>query len=307
MSAVSRFLAWSLPLALLGGCVTRSADVPAAPADASQYAAWSCDALHDEIDRVRQHAALVAYDVDARAGNNIVALGLGVTVFWPALLAMRPDGMDAQALALLKGQDEALRAALASRNCPPASEYLTAARAAALPIALGERLVYEERAASGGAARVLGLRVVALRRDGIEFAPDLAGVALPLRWRQDVWGNLPSLPEKSGWVAWRRLLRPDLALGDVLSGDIVGGDEGGVGRVRGQVIALGVQTALGRPFDAAVIELFGDVPYGNIGTRLGGVMVVDRKSGVLLRLELRSGNPEFALRRTLMRIEPAPP
>jgi hypothetical protein len=35
-------------------------------------------------------------------------------------------------------------------------------------------------------------------------------------------------------------------------------------------------------------------------------MVIDRKSGVLLRLELRSSNPDFALRRTLMRVEPAP-
>ena len=33
-------------------------------------------------------------------------------------------------------------------------------------------------------------------------------------------------------------------------------------------------------------------------------MVVDRKSGVLLRLELNSGNPDFSLRRTLQRIEP---
>ena len=79
------------------------------------------------------------------------------------------------------------------------------------------------------------------------------------------------------------------------------------GRLRGQVIALGVQTSLGRPFDAAVIELFGDAPMAGHGTRLDGVMVVDRKSGVLLRLELHSGNPEFALRRTLTRIEPAPP
>jgi hypothetical protein len=37
------------------------------------------------------------------------------------------------------------------------------------------------------------------------------------------------------------------------------------------------------------------------------VMVVDRKSGVLVRLELRSANPDFAFRRTLERIEnPAP-
>jgi hypothetical protein len=77
------------------------------------------------------------------------------------------------------------------------------------------------------------------------------------------------------------------------------------GRVRGQVIALGVQTSLGRPFDAAVIELFGDVPQGDHSTRLDGVMVVDRKSGVLLRLDLKSANPEFALRRALVRIEPA--
>ena len=92
----------------------------------------------------------------------------------------------------------------------------------------------------------------------------------------------------------------------MLSGDVIGGEEGGTGRLRGQVIALGVQNSLGRPFDAAVIELFGDAPMGNYSTRLDGVMVVDRKSGVLLRLELRSGNPEFALRRTLTRIEPQP-
>jgi hypothetical protein len=107
-------------------------------------------------------------------------------------------------------------------------------------------------------------------------------------------------------VQWRRLLQPELALGSVLAGELVGGDDGTQrGRVRGQVIALGVQNSLGRPFDAAVIELFGDVPQGSHGTRLDGVMVVDRKSGVLLRLDLQSANPAFALRRTLLRIEPA--
>jgi hypothetical protein len=97
-----------------------------------------------------------------------------------------------------------------------------------------------------------------------------------------------------------------MALGSVLAGELVGPEESQRGRVRGQVIALGVQNGLGRPFDAAVIELFGDVPQGDHSTRLDGVMVVDRKSGVLLRLELHSGSPDFALRRTLLRIEPAP-
>ena len=309
MFAVSR-CAVLLPVALLAACVTRSGEVPAAPADPAAYASWSCDALYDEADRVRQRAAQVAYAVDDRSGANIVALGLGVTVFWPALLAMRPNGADAEALAQLKGQDEALRIAQLQRRCPPAPELLAPARAAALPIALGERLVYEERAAAGGPPRVLGLRVAALRRDEIEFTPDTDGQALPLRWRQDPWGNQPRLPEGSGWLHWHRLLRPEMALGDVLAGDVLAGDvvrgEGGRnGRLRGQVIALGVQTSLGRPFDAAVIEIFGDAPMNDHSTRLDGVMVVDRKSGVLLRLELRSASPAFALRRTLVRIEPA--
>jgi hypothetical protein len=307
MLAVPRpLVAWLLP-SLLAACATRSADVRPAVADPNQFASWACDALYDEADRVRQRGAQVAYALDERTGNNIVALGLGVTVFWPALLAMRPSGPDAQELARLKGQDDAVRVALAQHTCPPAPEQLAPERAAALPIALGERLVYEERSAAGGPVRELGLRVAALRRDEFEFSPDLGGRALPLRWRQDRWGNQPQMPEGSGWLHWKRLLRPEMALGDVLSGEVIGGDSGGSGRLRGQVIALGVQTALGRPFDAAVIELYGDVPQNGHGTRLDGVMVVDRKSGVLLRLELRSGNPEFALRRTLNRIEAAAP
>jgi hypothetical protein len=199
------------------------------------------------------------------------------------------------------------------RDCPPAADVLAPERAATLPLAVGERLVYEERAGSGGPARVLGLRLVALRRGELEFAPDLDGRALGAHWRQDLSGN--PVPEQTvtGLVSWTRLLRPEMALGDALSGQIHSGDGSPPGRVRGQVIALGVQTAHGRPFDAAVIELFGEVPtaagVGNgLGTgsaRIDGVMVVDRKSGVLLRLELRSSNPEFALRRTLRRIEPA--
>jgi hypothetical protein len=75
-------------------------------------------------------------------------------------------------------------------------------------------------------------------------------------------------------------------------------------------VCEGVKTSYGRPFDAAVVELFGDVPQvspvqNGGSTRVDGVMVVDRKSGVLLRLELHSANPEFQLRRTLVRIEPA--
>jgi hypothetical protein len=304
----TRLVPLVLAATLAGACATRSADVKPEPMSPGHFAGWRCEMLADEVDRVQRRAADVAYAVDAHAGNNIIALSVGVTVFWPALLAMRPDGPDAAELARLKGRFEALRAAAVMRGCPEPTDLMPGALAAGLPVSVGERLVYEERTGQRGPAREVGLTLEALRRSHLEFVLDIGGQRAPLLWEQDSAGNPAGAPG-SGMLYWSRLLRPDLELGDVLAGTLHEGD-GATGRVRGQVVATGVQTAYGRPFDAAVVELFGDVPQASpfpAGgyTRLDGVMVVDRKSGVLLRLELRSANPEFTLRRTLVRIEPA--
>lgn len=298
----------------LGGCVTRSTEIAPKPGDAAAYAGWDCDRLRDGMDLVQQQAADVAYAVDARAGNNMIALGLGVTVFWPALLAMRPDGHDAAQLADLKGRFEAMRQVAATQGCAPAGEAMSAQRAATLPVAAGDRLVYEERQGTPGHAQLLAMQVSALRRDRIDFRVDLGGgQVLPL-WSQDLAGNTLAdgaqpLPR------WRHLLRRELTLGQVLSGELAAAGESVPGaRVRAQVVAVGPQQLAGRRFDVAVIELFGEAPlsHPSIGavagsTRLDGVMAIDRSSGVLLRLDLRSANPDFALRRRLLRIEPATP
>jgi hypothetical protein len=287
------------------GCASRSVNVQPLRADPAVFAAWTCAALHDEIDSVQQRAADVAYAVDERAGNNVIMLSLGVAVFWPALIAMRPDGPDAAELARLKGRHDALVSAAAGKACPPAVDVLAPERAAALPIGLGERLVYEERSPAVRGGRVVGLKLAALRRGVLEFDADVAGNATAQRWATDLNGNLA--PRSSELLHWSRLLKPTVALGDVLTGELHAGSGEAPARVRGQVIALGVQNTLERPFDAAVIELFGDAPTPTGSHRVDGVMVVDRKSGTLLRLELRSAHPDFALRRTLMRIEPARP
>ena len=301
-------------LAMLPGCASRSADVAPKPTDPAAYAAWDCERLFDETDAVQRRAADVAYDVDARAGNNVVALGLGVTVFWPALLAMRPDGVEAEQLAELKGRYEALRTASTRRPCGAPPDTMAARRQAALPVALGDRLVYEERAGAGTVPHLLGMQVTALRRDQIEFAVDLDGRPFANSWRQDLAGN-PVLESRAPLIGWQRLLKPGLALGQVLSGELAAADEVvASARVRGQVVATGPQTVAGRSFDVAVIELFGEAPQtrdgagqsGPTSTRLDGVMAVDRHSGVLLRLEMRSANADFAIRRRLLRVEAAP-
>lgn len=300
-------------LALASGCATRSGDVRAKAADPSTYAAWGCERLFEESDAVQQRAADVAYAVDSRAGNNMIALGLGVTVFWPALLAMRPDGLEAEQLAELKGRFEAMQVAARLQQCGPVPEGMAPKRQAALPVAVGDRLVYEERTGTSQVLHALVMQVAVLRRDQIEFQIQLDGQLQGTPWRQDLVGN-PVTAQRGPLLGWRRLLKADLVLGQVLEGDLIAaGETHSNARVRGQVVATGPQTVAGRSFDVAVIELFGDVPQartaaGDIAhgsTRLDGVMAVDRHSGVLLRLELRSANGDFVVRRRLQRVEVA--
>lgn len=293
---------------MIAGCATRSADVAPLREDAALFADRSCEQLFEESDRVQLRAADVAYAVDARVGNNMIALGVGATMFWPALLAMRPDGPEARELAQLKGRHEALMRAADRRGCGPAPATMSAARAAELPFNAGERLVYQQRRRASAPPIELGFRVQALRRDGIDFVVDQGGVPLPGLWRQDLAGN-PALADRPPLLAWTRLLQPDLQLGQVLVGEMrAADDQGPPAHLRGQVVAQGMQPLAGRAFDVAVIELFGDAPLGEqASTRLHGVMAVDRRSGLLLRLELQCANPAFAVHRRLSRIEPASP
>jgi hypothetical protein len=289
--------------ALVSGCATRAADVRPVAVDPAEFRPWSCARLQDEMDRVQQRAVELSWIVDERAGQHVVALGIGLSVFWPALLAMRPDGEESQALAALKGRFEALHAAARGNGCPPPPSEMAPERAAAMPVLPGERMVYEERATARDPLRALQLTMTTLKRDEIEFVTDAVGV--PMRWRQDLAGNVLEAPP--GVVVWRRLLRSGMALGDVLAGDMqVSGDGLLRARVRGQVVAVGPQSIAGRAFDVAVVELYGDAPLGEGWTRVDGAMVVDRRSGLLLRLDLRSAQPLFQLQRRLVRVEPAP-
>jgi len=300
MFPVARCLSGVVAAIVLTGCVTRSVDVVPLPANPADFATWGCDRIDDETDVVQQRAAEVAYSVDERSGNNIIALGLGLTVFWPALIATRPPGPESDELARLKGRYEALRGAAQAKGCPPPDSALPAARAAVLPIALGELLVYEERVGAKGPMHEFGLRLTVLRRAELEFRlepSDTAGL-----WRQDFAGNVTAAP--AGSLQWPQLLRSELELGQVLGGEMWMADEPFArARVRGQVVAVGPQTVAGRRFDVAVVELFGDAQRNDISTRLDGVLVVDRRSGVLLRLDLRSAQPGFDLQRRLARIE----
>lgn len=308
LAGAARALPLAWVLASLAGCAAFRASLPPSPNDPAAYAGWGCERLFGEMDVVQQRAADVAYAVDSRVGNNMISLGVGITVFWPALMAMRPTGIDAMELTALRGRFDAMQLSAARKGCDlPVASPAAADAAAMLPVAPGDRLVYEDRVGTAGALHELGMRVAALHRDQIEFRLDLDGKALASPWRQDLAGN--ALPEpRPPMMGWHHLLRRDLSLGQVLSGELAAADEPrATARLRGQVVATGPQQMAGRSFDVAVIELFGEAPKdsreGGASTRLDGVMAVDRRSGVLLRLELRCANSQFALRRRLLRVE----
>ena len=283
---------------LLAGCATpRSGEIAPLPASPEQFAGWSCARIDDESEAVQRRAAEVAWAVDERAGNNILALGVGTMIFWPALFALRPHGPEADDLARLKGRHEALRQAAALASCPPPSLEMPAARAATMPVAVGDRLVYEERPNARRPVSETRWTVQALRRDEIEYAAPDGGAPL----RHDRLGNVGAAA--AGDLVWPHLLRGDLTLGQVMAGEIqIAGDPLARARVRAQVVAIGPQQVGDRQFEAVVLELFGDVPQGAGSTRLEGALVVDRKSGVLLRLDLRSA-PPFELMRRLVRVQ----
>jgi hypothetical protein len=301
-----------LPLAaailLAAGCATRSADVAPRAVDAATAAAfegWDCDRLDAEADRVAKRAADVAYAVDEQAGRNIMALGVGVAVFWPALIAMRPPGPEADELARLKGRHEALQQAGGRRGCVAFGVKLPSARALALPAAAGERLVYTQREGVRGPAVEAGLRIVAFRRDEVEYRVEPADARIDARFKHDLAGNVLVAPP--GALRWPNLLRHELGLGQVLGGEMaIEGDLTARARLRGQVVALGDQVVAGRRFQAVIVELFGDAQTGDSSGRIDGVIVVDAASGILLRLDLISAQAGFTLQRRLVRIEPGP-
>jgi hypothetical protein len=101
----------------LAGCATRAENISAAYVSPIQYQSFTCAQLQEEAARVSARAVVASGAQDQKATNDAVATGVGVVLFWPALLFIKGDAASAQEIAMLKGDMDAIEQANIQKKC----------------------------------------------------------------------------------------------------------------------------------------------------------------------------------------------
>ncbi len=99
------------------GCASSSKEIRATYVSPMVYDGFSCDQLVAEVQRIQRRVSGAAGDVDDRASGDAVKMGVGLVLFWPTLFFIKGDGPEAQELARLKGEYEALEQTYNRKNC----------------------------------------------------------------------------------------------------------------------------------------------------------------------------------------------
>lgn len=102
---------------IVAGCASRSSDIPATYVSPIQYQGYSCAQLREEALRVSSRAAIAAGAQDQNATNDAVATTAAVILFWPAAFMIKGNGANAQEIAQLKGDMDAIEQANIQKKC----------------------------------------------------------------------------------------------------------------------------------------------------------------------------------------------
>ena len=108
---------FALSSILLAGCATRSSDIAEAYVSPIQYRSYSCAQLSEEAARVSSRAVLASGQQDQNATNDAIATGVALVVFWPAAFLVHGNAANAQEVAQLKGDMDAIEQANIQKRC----------------------------------------------------------------------------------------------------------------------------------------------------------------------------------------------
>ncbi|MDB5522432.1 MAG: hypothetical protein JWM58_195 [Rhizobium sp.] len=112
-----QYIIAALAMALLSSCASRSKNIEAAYVSTTLYHTLTCKQLKAEAENVSSRAALASGKQDQKANGDAVMMGVGLVVFWPALLFTEGDGASAAEVSRLKGEMVAIEEASAVKQC----------------------------------------------------------------------------------------------------------------------------------------------------------------------------------------------
>lgn len=101
----------------LTACAQASGDVRPSYIPATTYSAYSCDQLLPMMLDVQRKVMVVSGQQDYKRKVDQSATGVGIVLFWPALIAMPLTADHKQELSELKGQYEAIGRAMELKQC----------------------------------------------------------------------------------------------------------------------------------------------------------------------------------------------
>lgn len=108
-------------LPIVSGCSPRAKNTSATYVSPLQYQSYNCNQVGQELLRVNQRVLEVTGKQDSAATKDAVALGVGLVIFWPALIFMLV-GDKKEELGRLKGEYEALEKTAIGKDCDIAHE-----------------------------------------------------------------------------------------------------------------------------------------------------------------------------------------
>jgi len=106
---------FALPMAI-AGCADQSKNIKASYVSPLKYRSYACDQLTEEYARVLEESQTVNKSQDDTAGNDAVAMGVGLVLFWPALFFIDSDDQK-EDVARLKGEIKAVEQAAIRKDC----------------------------------------------------------------------------------------------------------------------------------------------------------------------------------------------
>ena len=110
-------LATAFAALALAGCAKDASQVGAAYVSPITYQSFTCPQLSEEAQRISARAAEAAGVQDQKATGDKVAVGVGLIVFWPALLLTKGNDENTAELARLKGSMDAIEQTSIQKNC----------------------------------------------------------------------------------------------------------------------------------------------------------------------------------------------